>query len=238
MSFVKCIVFSCLLLLSVLSSLFAQMPFQEGVIRYKADTISWTEPNSPPFFPTQTIVYKKGNVLRIEIWRANKLDSTDIMKDIYIRNEKGAYLFTESTKPLNVMLNSIALYMTHEEEKQFKAEQALQGMKFYTVDRALQKTTWLSLPAEIVLLKGNSNQKSLEAIITKAIDIPLGAFFDPVSKLPGTPLQFVLAERGWQIRLTATNLKAQALADSLFTLDITRKPMSLSQMGGDLSNFK
>jgi hypothetical protein len=218
--------------------LFAQTPFREGILTYKADTLNQTGAYTTHYFPTQTIVYKKGNMLRMEIWRVSKLDSTDITKDIYIRNNKGTYLFTESAKSMNVMLDNIALFMTYEEEKQFKAEQALFGMEFYTVDRVLQKVTWLNFPAEKVLLKENSNQESLEAIITKAIDIPLGVFFDPVSKLPGTPLQFILGERGWRIRLTATSLKAQSVANTLFELAASRKPMSLSQMGGDLSNFK
>ncbi|WP_077922710.1 hypothetical protein [Spirosoma sp. 209] len=238
MNFVKRIVLSCLLVLCLLSSLLAQRPFLEGVISYKADTITQAEPGGPPLFPTQTIVYKKGNAVRIEIWRVNKFDSTDIMKDIYIRNDKGAYLYTESTKPINRILDSIALFMTHEEEKQLLAEQALQGMEFYTVDRVLQKTTWLNLPAEKVALKGGSNQTSPEAVITRAIDIPLGTLFNSVSKLPGTPLQFMLDERGWKIQLTATSLTAKALSDTLFRLDAKRKPMSMSQMGGELSDFK
>lgn len=236
MNLLRNAIFGYLIILLVSFNLIAQTPFQEGVLRYKADTISRTQFN-PPLFPTQTIVYKKGNALRIEIWRASQRDPTAITKDIYIRNKKGTFLFVESSKPTRAMPN-IALFMSYEEEKQFKAEQALHGMEFYSVKRVLQKTTWLNLPAEKVLLKGNSNPELLEATITKAIDIPLGAFFNPVSKLPGTPLQFIVGERGWQIRLTATSLKAQHLADNLFEIGPNRKPMSMSQMEGSLSNFK
>ncbi len=220
----------------------AQAPFQEGVLTYKADTIRRLAPEPAAYIPSRVLVYKKGDLLRLEIWRIGKNNPADVQKDIRIRNRKGVYQLMEVSDPMIApFANTMALFMSYDEETQVKDKQALAGgRKSYRLDKVIQKTTWLGLPAEKVALSEGPIPEPTEAIITRAMTLPISTLFDfdPLGDLPGTPLQFTVSELGWMTRLTATQLKAQPVPDALFEIDPKRNVMSLAEADKVLDGFK
>ncbi|MFD2572224.1 hypothetical protein ACFSUS_16395 [Spirosoma soli] len=231
--------FFCSLIASLLSlQLAAQSSFREGILIYKTDTIKRLEAYPAGYIPSKTVVYKKGDLFRLEIWRTNPFTPGDIQKDIYIRNEKGTYLFGESSSTIKDTTDNMAIFMTYEDEKLFKSEQALLGVDTYTVEKVIQKVKWLNLPAKRVSLKGGEPGELLDAIVTDAIYVPIGTLFDPIRKLPGTALQFTINERGWSTRYTAISLKSEPVKDSLFQINSSYKLMNLSEMSRQIESTK
>lgn len=232
--------YTALLSFSVSLSLKAQSAFSEGILVYKADTIKRLEAFPASNIVSQVVVYKKLDQLRIEVWRVNKFNKADLDKDIHIRNKKGSYMFIESSDTVMAAATNFAMFMSYEDEKLHEAERIMKGYASnYKVDKVLKNIRWLNLPAQRVLVKGGPNNKESEMVFTNSLDIPIGLAFDfPVSGLPGTPLQFVIYERGWMTRLTADKLKLEKVSDILFQIDPKRKIMSLEEMIQGISDFK
>ena len=207
-----------MLLLS--TQLVAQTLFREGKLIYKGDTLKRLQLHPAAYIPSKLVVYQKGELLRVEFWHADRQDSSNIRKEIQIRNSKGTYTFAEFSNSVVAKEANFALFTSYETEKHYNAEAALNGIDdFYRVDRAIQKVTWLDLPAEKVLLKRANKTELTEAILTTAIDLSLKLLITPLDKLLGTPLLFTLDIRGWQIQYTAISFESQPISTTLFEID-------------------
>ncbi|TDB63499.1 hypothetical protein [Arundinibacter roseus] len=217
----------------------AQTAFLEGVLTYKADTIKRLGAFPGGYIVSQVIVYKKQNQQRIEVWRVNKFNKADVNKNIYIRNKKGTYRLIESHDSIMPELANFAMFMSYEEEELLEAERIVGGIgNSYKVDKVIQNIKWLDLSAQRVLVKGGPRNEESEMVLTNAFDISINSVFDSIlDKLPGTPLEFVIYENGWMIRLTAEKLIRKKVSDKLFRVDPKFKIMSLEEMIQGISNF-
>jgi len=232
--------YTIILSLSVSLNLKAQSALPEGTLIYKADTIGRLEAFPAAYIVSQVVVYKKLDQLRIEIWLVNKFNKADAQKDIHIRNKQGTYMFIESSDSIMAASTNFAMFMSYEDEKLLQAERAMRGLSSsYKVDKVIQNVRWLDLPAQRAIVKGGPKNEESEMILTNAVDIPISSVFDSVlGKLPGTPLQFIVYERGWMTRLTADKLKLEKVSDTLFQVNPKRKIMSLDEMIQGISDFK
>lgn len=212
-------------------SLKAQSPFHEGTLIYEGDTIKRVEAIPAAYVVSKLVVYKKADLLRIEVWRVNKFNETDFQKDIQIRNEKGIYSYVEFADSMRSAVANFAMFMSYDGEKLHQAERIMQGHTGkIEIDKVVENLRWLGLPAEKVILKGGVKDELAEMVITNAIDIPIGTIFDSLGIISGTPLQFVIDERGWRTRLTAVSLKSEIVPNTFFQIDPGRKIMSFEEM--------
>jgi hypothetical protein len=218
----------------------AQSVFTEGILVYRGDTIKRLEKSPAAYVVSKVTVYKKQDLLRIEILRVIPSSKRSFQKDIQIRNKQGSYTFLESSDSMMAAASNFAMFMPYEEEKRLQAERILQGYtNSYKVSKLIERIKWLDLPAERVLAKGGANHEEYEMILTTSFDIPVSQSFDyPLGGFSGTPLQFVIKERGWMTKLTATELTPTKNSDTLFEIDAARKVMSFTEMMQELSDFK
>ncbi len=225
---------------SVSPSLKAQPAFSEGVLTYKADTVRRLEASPAGYIMSQVVIYKKQDQLRIETWRVDVVNRTDIQKYIQIRNKKGIYIFIESSDSIRNAMANFAMFMSYEEEKTHRANRILNGSaSHYKLDKVLKNIKWLKLPAQRVRLKGPQNEEESEIVLTNSLDIPIGLVLEsPLTALPGTPLEFVHCEHGWMTRLSADKLKLEKVSSSLFQIDPKLKIMSNEEVLQGVSDFK
>ncbi len=213
--------------------------FHEGMLTYRADTVRRLGSGPAAYIATRMVVYQKGDLIRIEVWRVNRFNPTDTAREIHLRNQQGIYTWIESSDTKQTAVGNFALFTSYEEEKQDQIKMAITlYLKSYSVETLLQKLPWLALPAERLALKNNTTQEPLEAIVTNAITIPVGSVFSSVRNLPGTPLQFTDRERGWATRFTATALTIRPVGDRLFEVDSTRKLMNTEEIKQAIYDLK
>lgn len=161
-------------------------------------------------------MYRKAGATRLEVWRMNHWNPTDTKKEIQVRNLEGSYTWIEFSDSTRTAHSNFALFVSYEEEKQLQRAQALaQPDGGPQLVKVLQQVQWLGLPAGRVALTKGANKKS-EAVVTKAIDLSLGAIFPAVLSLPGTPRQFTDGDRGWLTQYTAKTLRPQSVSDQFF----------------------
>ena len=249
--------YTFLLLIAVTPLLKAQKPFDEGTLTYQGDTIKRLEKQPGSYFISRLVVYKKQDLVRIETWHINAVNHAYWRKDIQIRNKTGIYSWSESAEDtllLKLAMDKVpdsvksefmarfmnfAMFVPDEEAKRERAERAMQGYpNGYKLDKVIQKMRWFGLPAEKVMLSGGELNEPQEAIITHALDLPVCQAFGSLESLHGTPLQFVVQDAGWQMRLVATKLKVEKLPDSLFQTPPDRKLMSVEDMLQEMRDFK
>jgi len=226
-----------LLIIFLPFSLQAQSPFREGLITYRTDTVRRLERQPAAYIPAQLVVYRKGGSTRLEVWQVNRWNPADTQREIHVRNQEGTYTWIEYSDSLRAAHSNLVLFVRYEEEKQLQQAQALaQPEKRPQAGKILQRVQWLGLPAERIAVAKGTNEQS-EAVVTKAIDLSLGAIFPAVLSLPGTPLQFTDGERGWLIQYTAKKLHPQPVSDKLFVVDPSLKVMSLTESRQMISDF-
>ncbi|WP_245565005.1 hypothetical protein [Spirosoma spitsbergense] len=125
----------------------------------------------------------------------------------------------------------MAILTTYEEEKLDKAKRAASGhLETYNAEKTGQKVSLLGIPTERVLLKNVDNTKSFEALVSADLDSPVTLFFEPLSQLKGTPLQFSEREVDWVIRYTAIAVKPQPVAPQLFDINPDFMVITMKQM--------
>ncbi len=216
----------------------AQSPFTEGILIYKADTLEKIEASPAVYIVSQVVVYKKDNDIRIEVWRVNRFNNKDFQKDIHIRNKKGIYMFGESSDLLQSSLVNFAIFMSYEEEKRFQNEGIIQQHAgHYKVSKVIENMTWFNLPAQRVLVKGGTDTKESEMVLTNVVEIPVGSVFDSLlGSIPGTPLQFVFNVHGWMTRLTVSDVKSEKVADTNFQIDPKFKIMGFEEGGKEIKD--
>jgi len=218
-------------------SLQAQSSFRDGLITYQADTVRRLEPHPAAYIATQLLVYRKAGATRSEVWRRNYRNPADTKKEVQVRNLAGTYTWIEYSDSTRAAYGNFALFVSYEEEKQLQQAQALaQPNGKPQVGKVVQRVQWLGLPAERIALAIRTNEQS-EAVVTKAIDLSLGALFPAVLSLPGTPLQFTDGDRGWLTQYTAKKLQPQLVSDNLFVVDPSLKVMSLTESRQMISDF-
>ena len=226
-----------LFIISLPFSLQAQSSFPEGLITYQADTVRRLEPHPAAYIATQLLVYRKAGTTRLEVWRSNYRKPADTMKVVQVRNGTGTYTWLEYADSTRAAAGNLALFVSYEEEKQLQQAQALaQPQGKPQVRKVVDRVQWLGLPAERIALAKSPNEPS-EAVVTKALDLPLGAVFPAVLSLPGTPLQFTDGDIGWLTRFTANKLQPQAVSDNLFVVDPSLKVVSLTESKQMISDF-
>jgi len=218
-------------------SLQAQSPFREGLITYQADTVRRLEKQPAAYIATQLVVYRKAGSTRLEVWQVNRWNPADTQKEIHVRNQQGTYTWIEYSDSLRAAHSNLVLFVRYAEEKQLQQAQALaQPDKRPRLVKILQQVQWLGLPAERIALTKGAKEQS-EAVVTKALDVSLGAIFPAALSLPGTPLQFADAQRGWLTQYTAKELHPQLVSDNLFVANPSLKVISLTEMGQMVSDF-
>lgn len=216
----------------------AQSAFQEGQIRYQADTVRRLEPHPAAYIATQLVVYRKAGATRLELWRVNRRNPADTQKEIQVRNLAGTYTWVDYSDRTRAARGNFALFVSYQEEQQLQQDPALARSRGgYQAANVLQQLHWLGLPAERIAL-AESPRNGSEVVVTKAIDLSLEAFFPALHSLPGTALQFTYGERGWLTHYTAKALTAQPVADALFTVDPRLQVTSLAEIGQLLSDFE
>ncbi len=125
----------------------------------------------------------------------------------------------------------MAILTTYEEEKLDKAKRAASGhLETYTVEKTGEKGSSLGIATERVFLKNADNTKSVDALVNADLDSPVTSFFEPLSQLKGTPLQFSEWEQDWVIRYTAIAVKPQPLASQLFDVSPDFMIISMKQV--------
>jgi hypothetical protein len=228
---------SWLLLIVLPFSLHAQSAFREGLITYHADTVRRLEPHPAAYIATHLLVYRKAGATRSEVWRRNYRNPADTKKEVQVRNLAGTYTWIEYSDSTRAAHGNFALFVSYEEEQQLQQAQALAQPKGKPpVGKVVQRVQWLGLPAERITRAVSMNEPS-EAVVTKAMDLSLGALFPAVLSLPGTPLQFTDGDRGWLIQYTAKKLQPQSVSDNLFVVDPRLKVISLTESRQMISDF-
>ncbi|WP_020598097.1 hypothetical protein [Spirosoma panaciterrae] len=238
---IQVLIHICQLVVIISYPLKAQTPFREGVLTYKADTIRRLESIPAAYIISKVVVFKKDDLLRIEIWRFNRLNKSVTEKLIQIWNKKGTYLFSEHSEPIWARVDKSAIFMTHEEEQQLQNKRSQFGaIKSFAVNKVSQHIKWFNLDTEKVELKGGQEYGGAlpEAIVSTSINIPMSKLFDSAFELPGTPLQFPISEYGWLIQLTATTLKQTDVPDNLFEINTSFKLKSMADICREMADFK
>lgn len=205
----------------------AQSVFEEGMLLYEVDTLERLVPNPGKYSIVQMKVYKKGKLARQEIISVNGANRSDTLRSTQIRNALGIYICLET----NSTPEKIAVLTTYEEEQFDKMNRAKKGhLPTYTIEKKGQKSELLGMNAERVLLKSATDTKPLEAWITTVIEVPVGLFFESLSQVKGTPLQFSEREGDWLIRYTATTIENRGLPEQLFEVDPKFMVVTMKQM--------
>jgi len=184
-------------------------------------------------------VYRKAESTRLEVWLVNRFNPGDTQRAIHVRNLAGTYTWFEFSDSTRAAYGNLALFVSYEEEQELQQAQALaQPDRRLQPGKVLQRVQWLGLPAERIALTKSTNEQA-EAVVTKAIDLSLGALFPAVLSLPGTPLQFTDSEHGWGwlTKYTATKLAPQSVSGNLFVVDPSLKVVSLTESRQMISNF-
>ena len=214
---------TCSLLVSYVVVSQAQPDFKEGFLLYKVDTLERLSANPTPFPVVQMKFYKKGDLARHEMILVDNRKPFDTLRTVQIRNANGIYICMENMKT--------AILMTYEEEKLDKANRAANGYPAtYSVEKTGQKVSLLGILTERVLLKNADKTKPLEALVSANLDSPVTLFFESLSQVIGTPLQFSEREEDWIIRYTAIAIKSQPVASQLFDVDPGFTVITMKQM--------
>ncbi len=223
MQFIVRVLLTCTLLVGYVGASQAQPAFEEGVLLYKVDTLKRLSENPAPLAIVQMKVYKKGNLARQELMMVNASNPSDTLRIVQIRNANGIFIWMEKEK--------MAILTTYEEEKLDKAKRAASGhLETYSVEKTGQKGSLLGIATERVLLKNADNTKSVDALVSADLDSPVTLFFEPLSQLKGTPLQFSEREVDWVIRYTAIAVKPQPVAPQLFEINPDFMVITMKQM--------
>ena len=173
----------CSLFAGYVIALQAQPAFEEGVLLYKVDTLERLSENPTPLSIVQMKVYKKGNLARQEMIMVNASNPSDTLRIVQIRNANGIFICMENEK--------MAILTTYEEEKMDKVNRAANGhLETYKVEKTGQEVPLLGIITERVFLKKTDNSKPLEALVSADLESPVTLFFEPLSEVKGTPLQF------------------------------------------------
>lgn len=213
-------------------------PFREGILAYQADTVRRLEKSPAAYISTQLTVYQKDNLYRFEVLSVNRFNPRDTQKAVHLRNESGTYTWIEFADARRAEGTNVALFVSYEDEKKEEARrpQAVYLPGYYP-EKAVQQLQWLQLPAEKTRLISSTGQQPEEVIVTKALNVPLGALFLEVRALAGTPLQFTENRGGWMMRFTSTALTAQSLPKQVFEVPPTRKRLTMAEMMQSLADF-
>lgn len=235
---IKAVTYTCVIIFFSFQ-VAGQSTFQEGVLTYRADTLRRLEPTPAGYITSRMMLYKKGDLVRLEIWRVSTFGKMDtlksIQKGIEVRNKKGIYTWIEPVSNAG----NIALFISYEDEKLDRANKALNGAQTtYTIEATNEKSKLLGMPTEKVIIKSSDGAKPIEALVSTAIDAPIQLFFEPFRKLKGTPLQFSHSDYGWETRFTATAVNSERLPERLFEVDPKLKVMTLEEMYRNMADFK
>lgn len=211
----------------------AQSVFQERVLIYRVDTVRRLEAQPAAYIPTQMKLFKKGNLIRLERESISRFDTADKERLVDIRNRTGTYGWLESSLPTDY-----AHFLGYEEEKSIKSTAAWQEiLKKYTVKKTGKKSTLLGMPTEKLTITCSDRTGSIEVLVTKKIDAPIGLYFEVLLKVKDTPLEFTNAEYGWLNRYTLVAVKSQPVSDRLFQIDPKQKVMTTEQMLKEVNNL-
>ncbi len=223
MHFTVRLLLNCSLLIGCVAALQAQPIFKEGVLIYKADTLERLSANPNPMRVVQMKVYKKGDLARQEMILVDPINRSDTVQIVQIRNTNGIYICLGAEK--------IAVLTTYEEEKLDKANRTASGhLETYKVEKTGQEVQLLGITTERVFLKKTDNTKSLEALVSIDLESPVAVFFEPLSQVKGTPLQFSDQEQDWIIIYTAIAIKPQIVSPQLFDIDPAFMVVNMKQV--------
>ena len=194
----------------------AQSPFREGVLTYKADTIKRLVSKPSKMYISQMRVYIKGQLARHDIISISGGEQRDTIRTSQIRNEQGIYICLDpSSQP-----EKVAILMSYKEEQEDKANRMAKGnLSHYTVKKTGQHVKLLGVNTERVLLKGDDKTNPLEVSVSTDINVPVGLFYESLSQIKGTPLQFTEEEDDWLYQYTIEAIESQPLSKQIFEVD-------------------
>jgi hypothetical protein len=161
-------------------------------------------------------VYIKGGLVRHEIISTSGGKQHDTIRTTQIRNEEGIYMcLASSSQP-----EKIAILMSYKEEQEDKAKRVAKGTFIhYTAKKTGQHVRLLGINTERVILKSDDKNKLLEALVSTDINVPIGLFYESLSQIKGTPLQFTEQEDDWLVQYTIEAIKSETLPKQLFEVD-------------------
>lgn len=216
-----------------------QKAFNEGIVRFQADTVRRVDAHPAVFIVTERTIFKKGDLARIEITRVNRITGGQKHRQIEIRNRKGILLCSESpwqeSNDPSRPTRSATMLLSYDEEK---ARLPFIQNKIHTVSRTGARTKRLGLWAEKIILQGPAGEEPTEALVTASIDIPLSLSFDALRTVGNTPLEFSIREYGWLTRYRAVGIERRKLPDAFFEVNASQKIMTMEQMLKELQDFK
>lgn len=247
-----------LLLITLLGKSSAQAIFSEGILTYRIDTLRRLEKQPASYVDVEFKLYKKGDLIRVERLSKNRLDTADFQRTILIRNRQGIYTLLEQKESVTMdslayklvisrdsltkllpMLEDFAQFTSYEEERIDRATAALEGrLKRYTISKTGQKSTFLRMPTEKLIITNSDKSDSVETQVTKSINVPVKLFFDALQDVEGTPLQFTESSYGWLKQYTIESVLAKSVPNNLFEIDPKLKVLTTEQMLKELQDFK
>jgi len=137
------------------------------------------------------------------------------------------------------MLEDFAQFTSYEEERKDRATTALENrLKRYTISKTGQKSTFLRMPTEKLIITNSDKSDSVETQVTKSINVPVKLFFDALQDVEGTPLQFTESLYGWLKQYTIESVLAKSVPNNLFEIDPKLKVLTTEQMLRELQDFK
>jgi len=221
------IVLVCLFSFSTMSYAQAQTPSFEGVLTYKADILKRLVSNSGQICIVSMKVYTKGQLTRQELIAISEDKQPDTIRATQIRNDQGIFLCLENSSQPEKM----AILMSYKEEEDDKKNRTEKGnFPLYIVEKTGQYVSLMGVNTERVLLKGDGEVKSSEALISTDINVPVGLFYESLSQIKGTPLQFTEQEYDWLVQYTIVAIEPQTLSKQLFEVDSTFMIIPMKQM--------
>jgi hypothetical protein len=194
----------------------AQGNFKEGVIIFKVDSVISDKPmDSIDLTLSEIRLFKKNNLGKAEIIKAQPKNPANIDTFTEIINEKGKYFIYDPQ--LGELVRKYAVLLTIDDIKKGRAELAFKGkIRDFTFKKSSQKKILLKIPVEKVYRIEKDINTTLELAVARDIETSFGFFFPEYLKLNGTPFQFYYEENNILYHLTAESITEKALDDDLF----------------------
>lgn len=195
------------------STTWAQTSEKGGVITFRADTIQRTVPRPGKLYPVKMIIYGKGNLSRQELTMVNRDNRSDTVWTIQIRNSAGIYLCTKS----NLSTDKFAILMSYEDEKSDNERLIKAGyLRPYGIQASNRRAKWLGVASRWVVFADSLANERTDALVSDVLSVPVATFFNRLSSLKATPVQFSVREEEWVMRYTATKIEQITPSDHLF----------------------
>jgi len=197
------------------SATWAQTLVKGGGITFQADTVQRIVARPGKFYPVKMTIYGKGNLARQELMMVNRYNRSDTAWTIQIRNSAGIYLCTKS----NLSTDKIAILMTYEDEKSENERLIKAGyVRTYNIQTTNRRAKWLGVESRWVVFTDSLANEHTDALVSDVLSVPVATFFNRLSSLKATPVQFSVREEEWVMRYTATKIEQATPLDHLFAV--------------------